>query len=61
MSNLDHEFSVIGLFETWLTPSNTDAYGIAGWNHVAVIRQAKKGMGVYVHIGKIGVYRTQRA
>ena len=43
MSNLDHEFSVIGLSETWLSPSNTDAYGIAGYNHVAVTRQAKKG------------------
>ena len=43
MSNLDHEFSVIGLSETWLTPSNTDAYGIARYNLVAVTRQAKKG------------------
>ena len=43
MSNLDHEFSVIGLSETWLTPSHTDAYGIARYNLVAVTRQAKKG------------------
>ena len=62
MSNLDHEFSVIGLSETWLFPSNTDAYGIAGYNHVALTRQAKKGGKVsYVHIRKIAVYRNQRA
>ena len=45
MRNLDHEFSVIGLSETWLSPSNSDAYGIGGYNHVVVTRQAKKGVG----------------
>ena len=56
MSNIDHEFSVIGLSETWLTPSDTDAFGIAGYNHVAVTRQAKKGGGVSLFISEKLVY-----
>ena len=30
VNNLDHCFSVIGLSETWLNPSNVSAYGIPG-------------------------------
>ena len=30
MENIEHRFSVIGLTETWLRPSNIDAYG-HGW------------------------------
>ena len=56
MSNPDHEFSVIGLSETWLTPSNTDAYCIAGYNHVAVTRQEKKGGRVSMFISEKMMY-----
>ena len=56
MSNLDHEFCVIGLSETWLSPSNTDAYGIAGYNHVAVTRQAKNEGGVSMFISEKLLY-----
>ena len=38
MENLDHRFSVIGLTETWLNPSNIDAYGIEGYNHIGITR-----------------------
>ena len=62
MSNLDHEFSVIGLSGAWLSPSNTDAYGIAGYNHVVVTRQAKKGGGVSMFKSeKNAVYRNKIA
>ena len=46
MENLDHRFSVIGLTETWLNPSNIDAYGIDGYNHIGITRSNKNGGGV---------------
>ena len=46
MENLDHRFSVTGLTETRLNPSNTDAYGIDGYNHVGITRSNKNGGGV---------------
>ena len=39
MENIEHMFSVTGLTETWLRPSNIDAYGIDGYNHVGITRQ----------------------
>ena len=38
MENLDHGFSVIGLTETWPNPSNIDAYGMDGYNHIGITR-----------------------
>ena len=38
MENLEHRFSVVGLTETWLRPSNIDAYGIDGYNRVGITR-----------------------
>ena len=46
MENLEHTFSVIGLTETWLKPSNIDAYGIDGYNHVGITRSNQQGAGV---------------
>ena len=46
MENLDHGFSVIGLTETWLNPSNIDAYGMDGYNHIGIIRSNQIGGGV---------------
>ena len=46
MENLDHRFSVIGLTETWLNPSNIDAYGIDGYNHIGITRSNQNGGGV---------------
>ena len=46
MENLDHRFSVIGLTETWLNPSNIDAYGIEGYNHIGITRSNQNGGGV---------------
>ena len=38
IENLDRRFSVIGLTETWMNPSNIDAYGIDDYNHVGITR-----------------------
>ena len=46
MENFDHRFSVIGLTETWLNPSNIDAHGIDGYNHVGNTRSNQHGGGV---------------
>ena len=43
MENLDHRFSVIELTETWLNPSNIDAYGIDGYNHIGITRSSQNG------------------
>ena len=46
MENLDHRYSVIGLTKTWLNPSNIDAYGIDGYNHIGIARSNQNGDGV---------------
>ena len=46
MENLADRFSVIGLTETWLKPSNIDAYVIDGNNHVGITRSNQQGGGV---------------
>ena len=50
METLEHRFSVIGLTETWLRPSNIDAYGIDGYNHVGITRSNQHGGGVSLFI-----------
>ena len=50
MENLEHRFSMIGLTETWLNPSNIDAYGIDGYNHVGITRNNQHGGGVSLFI-----------
>lgn len=47
---LDHHFSVIGLTETWLKPSNISAYGIEGYHHVGRTRLKKTGGGVSLFV-----------
>ena len=53
---LDHHFSIIGLTETWLKPSNISAYGIGGYNHVGITRQNTKGGGISLFISQEIVY-----
>ena len=50
LSNMDHNLSVIGFSETWLTPSNFDVYGIDGYNHVGLTREYGRGGGVSLFI-----------
>ena len=53
---LDHHFSIIGLTETWLKPSNISAYGIGGYNRVGITRQNTKGGGIALFISQEIVY-----
>ena len=56
VDNLDHCFSVIGLSETWLNPSNVSAYSIPGYNHVAQTRCAGRGGGISLFVAEKCVY-----
>ena len=56
VDNLDHCFSVIGLSETWLNPSNVSAYSIPGYNHVAQTRCAGRGGGISLFVAEKFVY-----
>ena len=56
VDNLDHCFSVIGLSETWLNPSNVSAYNIPGYNHVAQTRCAGRGGGISLFVAEKFVY-----
>ena len=46
LDNLDINFSVIGLTETWLKSSNSDLYNLDGYNHVSQCRECRTGGGV---------------
>ena len=46
INNLNHDFSVIGLSETWLKPSNISAYGIDSYSHIGLTRSNGTGGGV---------------
>ena len=43
INNLNHDFSVIGLSETWLKQSNISAYGIDGYSHIGLTRSNGTG------------------
>ena len=52
LNNLDHEFSILGLSETWFTDNNVMNYNIDNYNHVYNYRSCKKGGGVSLFIRK---------
>ena len=56
MSNIEKQFAVIGLTETWLTPFNIETYGINGYNHVGLTRKNSKGAGVSLFITEDSSY-----
>ena len=58
ISNIAHDFSVIGFSETWLTPWNIDAYGIVVYNHAAVTREEREVAYLYSYM-KTYVYWIQ--
>ena len=53
---LDHHFSVIGLTETWLKPSNISAYGIDGYHHTGLTRLNNQGGGVSLFVSQEFTY-----
>ena len=50
IDNLQREFSIIGLTETWLTPVNADLHTLPGYCHVYRCRQGRQGGGVSLFI-----------
>ena len=52
LQNLNIDFSVIALSETWLKPCNKDIYFIPGYVHKSVIRESRMGGGVSLFINR---------
>ena len=52
MDNLDHSFSVIGLWGTWLNPCNVSGYGITGYDHVFWTRYTGRCGGVSLFVSE---------
>ena len=50
MSNIEKQFTVIGLTEIWLTPFTIETYGINGYNHVGLTRKKTAMVVVYLYI-----------
>ena len=59
LSNLNHNFTFIGLSETWLTESNKEIYHLKGYNVATACRENKKGGGVALFIQKSLSYRMR--
>ena len=57
--NLEFEFSVIGITETWLTDSNSDVYNINGFNFVETHRTGKSGGGVGIFLRNNILYQLR--
>ena len=50
LKNLDHDFSIIGLTETWFKDSNVLTYNLSGYKHEHIFRKVKSGGGVSLFI-----------
>jgi len=59
LQNATHNFSVIGLSETWLNDMNVDLYKVDGYHHENNYRMHKVGGGVALCI-KIGIEFAKR-
>ena len=57
--SLNHKFSLIGITETWFSPSSIDNYGMLGYNMESVIRKSSRGGGVSILI-KLGIQYVVR-
>ena len=59
LQNLEFEFSVIGITETWLTDSNSDLYNINGFNVVETYRTGRSGGGVGIFLRNNILYQIR--
>ena len=59
LENLKHNFSCIGLSETWLKDSNVDVYHLDGYKHEFYTRKKKQGGGVSIFIEKDLTYKNR--
>ena len=58
MSNLNVNFDIIGLSETWLTETNKDISNLDGYNHVPLVRPDRIHCGVSLFISTAITYRV---
>ena len=58
MSNLNVNFDIIGLSETWLTETNKDIYNLDGYDHVPLVRPDRIHGGVSLFISTAITYRV---
>ena len=57
LSNLNVNFDIIGISETWLNETNKDIYNLNGYNHVSLVRQDRIHGGVSLSISASISYR----
>ena len=61
LASLKHEFSVIGLTETWLTKDNLYDFPMPHYRFVGQVRDTKHGGGIAMYINQLPVYQfTER-
>ena len=58
LQNINIDFSVVGVSETWLNASNVDTCNISGYNHVCNYRKGKRGGGVSLFLRQGIDYQT---
>ena len=59
IENINYNFSVIGISETWLNSGNVDCYGLNGYNHYYLYREHKRGGGVSLYINSNFTVKTR--
>ena len=59
LRSLEHEFSIIGLSETWLNSSNVNDFPLSNYNSIGVVRKNKQGGGVSLYIKKSYQFRER--
>ena len=52
LSNFDHDFTFIGISESWLNENNKELYHLNGYNTVSKRRLSKTGGGVSLYINE---------
>ena len=59
LDSLAHEFSVIGLSETWLNCSNLNDFPLPNYHNIGMVRTNKQGGGVGLYINKSYQFRER--
>ena len=59
LQNLEFQFSVIGITETWLSDSNSDLYTIDGYNFIETHRTERSGGGVGIFLRSNILYQRR--
>ena len=52
-------FDILVFSETWLKPSNADAYGITGYSHEFITHPEKPGGGISLYINEKYSYKNR--